>query len=81
MVPITPPVECVSYGAGPGYVNSQTTRNTFNKLVIKSKNMISMGKKSIWIASAYNEKSKEADLEKISSVSSCFGCEDTCSSK
>ncbi len=71
----------MSYRAAEGYVISQTTHNTFNKLATKSKNVISMDTKSIWIASAYNEKSKEADLEKISSVSSCFGCENTCSTK
>ena len=40
-----------------------------------------MNQKNMWIASEYNKKSEEADLDKISSVSSCYGCESTCSSK
>ena len=44
-------------------------------------NRDAMNSKNRWIASKYNEKSEEVDLDKISSVGSCFGCSNECSTK
>ncbi len=62
-------------------INCRTFMKNYNNFYTTKYNKVSMDTKNIWMASAYNEESMEADLEKISSVSSCFGCASTCSSR